>query len=734
MRVWRRFGFARAAALGLVALLLALRVADPLPVEALRLFAFDLFQQTSPRQPQPAPVAIVDIDDASLEEFGQWPWPRTRIAELVDRIAAQGAPAMAFDIVFAEPDQYSPDRIAAGLEGLDPAARAALAALPGSDALLAEAFARTRVVVGQTSVRTASGNREDKEELRSVPHAILGPDPTPFLQKFPDIVRNLPVLEEAAAGRGVFTVRPDADGIYRRVPLVMMVQDTLRLGLAPELLRVATGGDAFAIRANEAGIDGVVLARQLVQTAGDGSVWPYLSPSSPARFVSAGDLLAGRTPPARLRGHLVLIGTSAIGLEDFRPTPLGVPMAGVEIHAQVLENILGKSLLIRPNYTIAAELLMILGLGLLVIGLVPVMGALWIVPLTLGLLGLYLGGTWYGFTEMRLLIDPTFPVISTLLTMMLMSSANYLREERQRRQIRKAFGQYVSPDLVSQLADHPDRLTLGGETRELSVLFSDVRGFTTISESFKDDPAGLTALMNTFLTVLSKAILARGGTIDKFMGDAVMAFWNAPLDTPDHPREACEAALRMLADTEALNAERIAAASEGAVVHRIDVGIGINTGTCVVGNMGSDTRFDYTALGDAVNLASRLESQSKTYGLGIILGARTAASVEGEMAVIELDRLRVKGKTEPETIFGLLGGAETRGAAGFRALAEDNAQMLTAYRAQDWDAAEAALDRLAGADTADMGVYADLYRARIASFRQDPPGPHWDGVFTATSK
>jgi adenylate cyclase len=725
---------ARAAALCLLGLLLALRVADPLPVEALRLFAFDQFQQLRPRQAPPAPVAIVDIDDASLEEFGQWPWPRSRIAALVDRIAAQGAPAMAFDIVFAEPDQYSPERIAEGLETLDETARAALAALPSNDALLAGAFARTRVVAGQTSVRTASGNREEKAEIRTVPHAFLGPDPTPFLQKFPDIVQNLPRLEEAAAGRGVFTVRPDADGIYRRVPLVMMVQGAVRLGLAPELLRVATGGDAFAVRANEAGIDGVVLARQLVRTAGDGSVWPYLSPSSPDRFVSAGDLLAGRVPPQRLRGHLVLIGTSAIGLEDFRPTPLGVPMAGVEIHAQVLENILGKSLLIRPNYTIAVELLLILGLGLLVIGLVPIMGALWIVPLTLGLLGLYLGGTWYGFTNMRLLIDPTFPVLSTLLTMMLMSSANYLREERQRRQIRKAFGQYVSPDLVSQLADHPDRLTLGGETRELSVLFSDVRGFTTISESFKSDPAGLTALMNTFLTVLSNAILARGGTIDKFMGDAVMAFWNAPLDTPDHPRAACEAALRMLADTEALNAERAAAALEGAPVHRIDVGIGINTGTCVVGNMGSDTRFDYTALGDAVNLASRLESQSKTYGLGIILGARTAAAVAGEMAVIELDRLRVKGKTEPEVIFGLLGDAALLGSDGFRALARANAAMLAAYRAQDWDAAEAALAEVEAAGAAEMTAYAALYRGRIAAFRRAPPGPHWDGVFTATSK
>lgn len=696
---------------------------------------FDIYQRIHPRPATPAPVAIIDIDDPSIEEIGQWPWPRTRFAEMIDKAMADGAVAVAFDIVFAEPDRLSPPAIAAANPGMEPALREALAALPDTDAQLAQAMGRARAIVGQTSVRSALANREQAVAMRDVPHAFLGPDPTPFLQKFPDIVQNLPVLEEAASGRGVFTVRPDSDGIYRRVPLVMMVQDKIRLGLAPELLRVATGGGAFAVRANEAGIDGIVLARQLVRTDRDGSVWPWFGPSDPARFVAAADLLADRMPAGRLRGHLVLVGTSAIGLEDFRPTPLGVPMPGVEIHAQVLENILGQSLLSRPNYMVGAELAAALVLGLLVIVLAPVLPAGWLVVLSLALLGGFAGASAWLFQSQRLLLDASFPVAATLAMVMLMSTANYLAEERQRRQIRSAFGQYVSPALVARLADNPAELTLGGERRDLSILFSDVRGFTTIAESFRDDPAGLTQLMNAFLSELSHAILDEAGTIDKFMGDAVMAFWNAPLDVPDHAAHACRAALAMRARVDDLNARR--AAESGGTAQVIDVGIGINTGSCTVGNMGSDTRFDYTALGDAVNLASRLEGQSKTYGVGIILGDATASAVRGGFAMLELDLIRVKGKTEPERVFALMGGAEVLSQDAFTRLAEANAAMLDAYRARTWDAAE---DALAGIEAAaavigaNLSAYAALYRDRLADVRANPPGPDWDGVFTATSK
>ncbi len=728
----------RFIALCLLAGLLVVRVSDPGPVQQLRYGAFDFFQQIHPREYQTAPVKILDIDDPSLEDYGQWPWPRSRIAELILRTFEAGAVAMAFDIIFAEADRLSPNAIAIDNAGLPEDVRAQLARLPDNDEILADAIARTRVILGQTSVRSTRAGLDREADIRPVPYAILGEDARGFLPRFPDLVQNLDILEDAAAGRGVFSVRPDMDGIYRRVPIAMTVEGELRLGLAPELLRVATGGNAFALRGNAAGVDGVVLGGKLIRTASNGTVWPYLTPSKPERYVSAGALLSGDVPQGSLAGQLVLVGTSAIGLEDYRPTALGRSMAGVEIHAQLLENILADNLLIRPNYTLAVELFTLAGLSLLVILLVPVMGARPIMLLAVLLISGYVVGSFYLFKEMRVLLDPTWPALGTLLTLMLMASANYIREERERRQIRGAFGQYVSPDLVEKLQQEPEALSLGGERRDLTILFSDVRGFTTLAEGYRDDPAGLTHLMNSFLTVLSNAILREGGTIDKFMGDAVMAFWNAPLDLPDHPAAACRAAIAMLADVDDLNTEREKEAeAKGETSIPINVGIGLNSGNCVVGNMGSDMRFDYTALGDAVNLASRLEGQSKTYGIGIILGNETAQAVMGGFAILELDLLRVKGKLEPERVFGLLGDDKLKAEPGFQTLEDANIRMRAAYAGQDWAKAKAALAEIEGAGEVigyDMTGYTALYHERLADFAQNPPGADWDGVFVATSK
>jgi adenylate cyclase len=734
----RSFGWARSAALILLLALVGLRVADPVPVQIVRNLTFDTFHQVRPRVPDAFPVAILDVDDPSIAEIGQWPWPRTRFAELVDRATADGAVAIAFDIIFAEPDRLSPPQIAQDNPGLPPDFRSALAGLPDNDAALAAAFARSRVIVGQTSVRSALAGLELERDIPEVSHAVVGADPAPFLVNFPDLVENLPELEAAAAGRGVFNVRPDPDGVFRRVPLVMSVEGHVRLGLAPELLRVATGGAPFAIRTNDAGIDGVVLAGRLVRTAGDGTVRPYLTPTDPARFVSAADLLNGRTPPGRLAGHLVLVGTSAIGLEDFRATPLGVPMAGVEIHAQLLENILSDTLLVRPNYAVAVELFAALALGLLVILLTPVLSATTLIVSSLVFLGACGLGSYALFQSQRILVDPGFPMAAGLVTMIFMSTSNYLREERRRRRIRAAFGQYVSRDLVDRLSETEEGLKLGGETRELTLLFSDVRGFTAIAESYREDPGTLTQLMNRLLTSLSNAILDRGGTIDKFMGDAVMAFWNAPLPHADHPRSACAAALGMIAAVDRLNREREAEArAGGAPFLPLNVGIGINTGTCTVGNMGSDMRFDYTAVGDPVNLASRLEGQSRTYGLPVIVGSATEARARDDFAFIEIDLIRVKGKLQAERIFALLGDANLRETPAFGEAVAANARMLAGYRAGAWDGAEAALGEVEALDPrlkGRLGGYVALYRSRIAAARAAPPGAGWDGVYDATEK
>ncbi len=752
MRHWfaKWVGWVRVFALAGLCCALLVRIGDPPPVATLRNAAFDLYHQAKPRDYSPLPVAIVDIDDRSIEALGQWPWPRSRLAEMVDQATQDGAVAIAFDIVFAERDRLSPSQIARDNPTLPPQIKDAMASLPDNDAILAQAFSRSRIILGQTTVRSVAGNRLEKREMAPVQHALIGPDPRPYLLQFPDIVQNLPEFENVAAGRGMFNARPDRDGVYRRVPLVMSVQGEIRLGLTPELLRVATGSQPFAVRTNEAGVEGVVVARQLIPTAKDGTVWPYLTPSLASRYVSASDLIEGRMPPGRLAGHLVLVGTSAIGLEDFRATPLGIAMAGVEIHAQVLENIMAKSLLVRPNYTIAVELVTIFALCFLVIIFAPVLSARALIFFSLVLLGAYISASYYMFSMHRVLLDPSFPTIATMTAIILISTVNYLREERQRRQIRGAFGQYVSPDLVDQLTQNQEQLSLGGESRELTLLFSDVRGFTAIAEEFRDDPEALTLLMNQFLTILSNAIMDHKGTIDKFMGDAVMAFWNAPLDNEDHLRSACRAALRMIADIEQFNVARMEAPKRPSrkskragpkkakqKVHRLNVGIGINTGQCVVGNMGSDTRFDYTALGDPVNVASRLEGQSRYYGLPIILGQSTAYEVKEEFALLELDMIRVVGKEVPENIFALLGDESVYADDRFQNLRKKNDHMLAAYRSRKWDTVEELLPSLsAGLKTLGFNdaVYPALFQNRIEALRMSPPPEDWDGVFDSTQK
>lgn len=731
----RKFGWGRFAGFVLLGLLIALRIADPVFVERLRLQAFDTYQQINPRERGATPVVILDVDDRSLAEVGQWPWPRTAIADLTNKAMQAGAAAVAFDIIFSESDRLSPENFVLDNPGLSEAVKAELLKFPPNDEVLAQAFSTARIVVGQTSVRNAKLGGTTGPAPRKVPHAILGPNPDRFLLKFPQLIQNLEILENAASGHGMFTVFPDPDGIYRRLPIVMQAEGAYRLGLSIELLRVATGGDAFAIRSNEAGIDGVVVARQLIKTAPDGTAWNNFSPSDRGRYVSAVDLLNGTLPPGRLAGHLVLVGTSAIGLEDFRATPLGVSMAGVEIHAQLLENILGKSLLLRPNYAIGLELAFIASMSLMIIVLAPLLSASYLLLTTGVLIGGALGSSFYLFTDSLQLIDPTFPLIAVFLTAVLMLSINYIREEVQKRQIRGAFGQYVSPDLVAALAENPEQLQLGGERRELSILFTDVRGFTTISESFKEDPTGLTTLMNRFLTVMSDAIMIKGGTIDKFMGDAIMAFWNAPLDEKDHARLSCASALLMLRDIDNLNAQQ--AEETGGKAVSIDIGIGINTGDAVVGNMGSDKRFDYSALGDPVNLASRLEGQTKSYGVDIIIGATTRNLVENDYAVIELDLIQVKGKLLPEHIYALMGDEAVKNTPEFVNLVTANETMIETYRSQNWEAALKAAKGVRDAGNElliDLEFYANLYEERIGTFQHAPPPSDWDGVFVATSK
>jgi adenylate cyclase len=375
-------------------------------------------------------------------------------------------------------------------------------------------------------------------------------------------------------------------------------------------------------------------------------------------------------------------------------------------------------------------------LGILVIIFAPMFGPVGLVAIGALFATLVIGTSWYFYTQQRLLIDLTYPLLSTTAIYLTLIFSGFVREQRQRKQVRGAFAQYMSPVLVEQLAQSPEKLVLGGEEREMTIMFSDVRGFTSISESYKHDPQGLTALMNRFLTPLTNAILARKGYIDKYMGDAIMAFWNAPLDDKVHELNACEAAVDMLERVDELNQVREQEAlEEGRPFIPLNVGVGLNTGTCVVGNMGSDLKFNYSVLGDSVNLASRLEGQSKEYGFPIIVGSKTALAVKEKFAILELDFIMVKGKKEPEVIYAIAGREDTAQSGRFQRLRNLTIEMLACYRGRDWDGALEAIERGRRTDEAhSLELLYNLYEARIRDYQKNPPPEDWNGAFALLTK
>ena len=730
----QRFGLARGLALLLLLGLTGLRLADPILVQELRVRVFDFFQVLHPRDATERPVVIVDIDEKSLNSIGQWPWPRTRIADIITRLTQMGALVVAFDVVFAEPDRMSPSIAADTFRDLDDATRTKLRSLPSNDAMLADAFRKSRVVVGESGLPFAVAEPSGAQPPIGI--ATMGGDARPFLLNFPGLLRNVPVLEQAASGRGLFTIRPERDGIIRRVPVVMQAQGAIMPSLTLEMLRVASGSNTVLIRSDHAGVQSAAVPGFVIPTDRNGQLWIHFAPHDKARYVSAIDVLEGHVPADRVARRLVLIGTSAVGLLDSKTTPVDPLMPGVEVHAQVLENILTNSVLSSPNYAIGVELCAALLLGFVIIWLAPTLNPLLLLLVGATIVAISMGASWYFYVQNRLLFDFTYPLLSSVLVYLTLVFSNYISEEAQRRRIRSAFGQYLSPALVEQLAKSPDKLVLGGEDREMSILFSDVRGFTTISELYKDDPQGLTSLMNSFLTPLTNAIIEHKGTIDKYMGDAVMAFWNAPLNDADHEINACEAALEMLRRVDMLNSQREQQAKEsGQRFIPIKVGVGINTGRCVVGNMGSDLRFNYSVLGDSVNLASRLEGQSKNYGLPIIVGSRTASAVGDKLAVLELDCITVKGKTEPESVYTVLGRSDVADSDRFGQLRESVNDMLARFRRQDFSGATQAIERCRKfGDGFGLSDLFDIYSERIRVFEENPPPADWNGVFVLETK
>ncbi|MCO5069983.1 MAG: adenylate/guanylate cyclase domain-containing protein [Rhizobiaceae bacterium] len=719
------------------------RFADPDPLIRLRFLAFDMFQRLSSREIDPSyPVRIVDIDQRSLATYGRWPWPRELLGTLVDRLGALGVSVVAFDFVFPDPE---PDPLSALYKEFDdqPDARAVLDQLPkqqSGDEKFANALRAHDVILG------AIGRGGSGAVIPGSPaaFALLGTDPSRHVPTFPTATLNLPMLNEAAHGIGALNWFPESDQIVRKVPMITRFGTEFYPSLVAETLRLAENTKTILVRSStasaegsgvESGITSVRIGRHRIPTDRNGQVWVAFTHHRPDRYISAASILDGTAKPEELAGRIALVGTSVAGLFDLRATPLEAIMPGVEVHAQAIEQLMQENYLRRPDYSTGLEIVATVTGSVALAALIYYAGA-FTAALAGGLaVAIVLGVAWLGYLRFGVLLDPTFPVIGLTAVYIFGSGFLYFHTERERNRVRQAFSHYLSPSLVERLAREPEQLKLGGETRELTVLFSDVRGFTGIAEGYRDNPAELIELMNRLLTPLSDAITERSGTIDKYMGDAIMAFWNAPLDNPDHSRHACEASLQMVARLANLNDTRAAeAVARGATEapELLRLGIGIATGTAIIGNMGSRMRFDYSALGDAVNLASRLESLTVHYGVTSLISEATFRHGAQHLTVMEVDSVRVKGRRHPERIWTILGGEELKHDPATKSFIDAFAEALESYRHQEWPRAKDEFSALAAAaSTMGLSKLTALFVNRCAQFMQTPPEGDWDGIWQA---
>jgi len=746
-RGWRKSNLLplESALIGLLvlALFVGLNLARPQIMESLTLALFDSYQRAQPREPQAAPIRIIDIDEESLDRLGQWPWPRTQIANLVDKTSQAGAAAIGFDIVFAEPDRTSPQRIARILASNPSATQnfEDLKALQDHDDILAESFGRAKVVGGTILTHTLDMTRPNVR----TGFAYSGSPPLEHLQKYRGFINNIPVLDDNLSGLGSISIVRDRDRVIRRVQLISAIEDTVVPSLALETLRVATGAQTILIKSSDSNaeapsttphVTSVKVGPYTIPTNETGEVWLHYSKEVPSRVVPAYRLIEGDLSAEEMRdlfeGVIVLVGTTSAGLRDVVATPLEAYKHGVFVHAQAIEQMVHNSFLRRPSWVIGAELVGLISLGVLLGVLLPLLGPMWGAGLSLGLLSLTALTSWTAFSSASLLVNPIYIMFGLISMYLALTWWQYFRTEQERAAVRAAFSRYLSPEMVERIARDPSQLRLGGETRELTVLFSDIRDFSSFSENMS--PEDLTSLLNRFHTPMTDAVLSHQATVDKYIGDSIMAFWNAPLSIADHPGQAAEAALEMVKRlatvNRSLSSSRIAGRPKD-----LRIGVGLNTGDCCVGNLGSEQHFSYSALGDAVNLASRLEGLTKQYGLEILVGSTTAEQLS-DYALIELDLIRVVGRQAPERIFALVGSKDVAQGASFAALREQVERALALYRSQNWDEARDAFTqakrKLTG--TINVGLYIDVMIARIENYKTSPPGADWDGVHTATEK
>lgn len=681
---------------------------------------------------------VVDIDEKSLAAYGQWPWPRYRVAILLQLLRSLGAKAVATDVIFVEPDKTSPDALQKAWKRdlqLDFDFSALPHGLRDNDKLLADNLKTGPFVLGidfiarnKEGSTTEAPTSDSQCSIKPVTVNIIGPSNAPsphaILGGMARAVCPVPVLSKAAPANGFITISPDEDSIYRRAPLLISWNEKFYPSLALAALMQATGQTSLTLKMTSIGIESLRLGKKLIiplNNYGQMAI-NFRGPSKSFEYISALDVLANRIPPGSLNGRIVFIGTSASGLRDIRATPLDPGTPGVETHATIVDNILSNQFIRKPDWAVGAEIGFMLLSGIVTTLLLMWASASWMAVPVVGMgLALWYGST-YWYTKHLIYLSPLYSLLALLLTFITLTAIKFWREERAKRFIHGAFAHYLAPSVISEIMDSPDTLTLEGQEREVTIQFSDIRNFTSLSE--KLSPTQVTELLRDYLTPMTRIITDNEGTLDKFIGDAVMAFWNAPLDITNHQEKALNAALQQLDALQKMNTE-----FRRKFGFELNIGIGLHTGPVRVGNMGSDDLFDYTLIGDNVNLASRIEGLTKFYGQQLIVSDSIATTCKDNCHFRMLDTVRVKGREEPISIFAAYRPVEaTTRKDEFKAY--ENAIDL--YLKRKFTEAKTAFKYLESLGT-ESKLYA-LYVERCELLEQSPPDDGWDGVFTHKTK
>ena len=708
----------------------ALRWIDPQPLARLRLVAFDTMQQLRPRRVDPAyPVRIVDIDEGSLAAVGAWPWRREVLARLVERLLADGAKVVSFDFVlpYAEPDPISElPAEARDTPEIQPILTK-LAEFSGDRRLLA-AIAGKPVVLGMIG-RAGTSQRA---VVSRAGFALLGSDPASYVPSFAAMTANTQPLQEAASGLGVLNWFPEYDQVVRKVPMLVRFGRELAPSLVAETMRLSLGAATIVVRSStasgetpfveETGITSVRIGHMQVPTDHSGQMWLSFTPHDPGRFRSAVDVLEGRVVRSEIAGRIVLIGTSAPGLFDLRATPIDPSIAGVEIHAQAIEQIIAGEVLHRPDLSTGVEVVFTVISGALLAFLVRRSGAVSGSLMGAAMLVLVLSSAWWVRKQHGFLLDPTYPGLTLTAIYIFCSGFFYFHTAREKNQVRRAFSHYMAPSIVEELARRPEKLQLGGENRLVTLYRSDLAGFSRISEELT--PQELVQLMNEYLTAMTDIIMEHGGFIDKYIGDAIDGVFGAPADDPDHALHAAQAALACRTKLLEMDAAKI----DTFRGRRLQQRIGLHTGVGIVGNIGSRRRFNYTVMGDSANLASRLEGANRFYGTTILASQATAKLAGPAIVWREIDVIKVVGRSEPVGIYEPLGRSEEL-TAHQSTLLGSYAEGLRCWRSGDFASAARHFEKLSEHDPP-----ARVFLERSLRHVHQPVPSDWEPINSLDSK